>query len=59
MLTCRSRAASLAKSRNQFSPIYNPYNNLEGIYNAEAFKAEYDSEQLPRFIEEANSQGDY
>jgi hypothetical protein len=26
---------------------------------AEAFKVEYDSEQLPRLIEEANAQEDY
>ena len=32
---------------------------LPDIKAAEAFKAEYDSEQLPRFIEEANSQEDY
>lgn len=44
-------------------PNRNRYDHLEAaipdIKAAEAFKAEYDREQLPRFIEEANSQEDY
>tara|TARA_R110000796_G_scaffold79651_2_gene176809 strand:- start:1 stop:183 length:183 start_codon:yes stop_codon:yes gene_type:complete len=53
----------LIREKRLWTPLRNRYEHLlaalPDIKAAEAFKAEYDSEQLPRFIEEANSQEDY
>lgn len=43
--------------RNRFESFLAASPNMKD--QARAFKAEYDSEQLPRFIEEANAQEDY
>tara|TARA_R110000751_G_scaffold85589_2_gene170732 strand:+ start:356 stop:739 length:384 start_codon:yes stop_codon:yes gene_type:complete len=43
-------------NRNRYEPLLAARPDIKA---AEAFKAEYDNEQLPRFIEEANAQEDY
>lgn len=56
-LSRQKRLKTFYPNRSQYESLIAASPNMKA--QAEAFKAEYDSEQLPRLIEEANAQEDY